>query len=78
MTETTNLTLVGFAPYNNPEVAFAVVVPWVYQNPRNHYPINNYIGRKILDAYFDLKAQRQSNEQSPTEPLNNDEQTMER
>ncbi|MGG3842589.1 peptidoglycan D,D-transpeptidase FtsI family protein [Anoxybacillus kestanbolensis] len=78
MTSTYNLTLVGFAPYNNPEVAFAVVVPWVYQNPRNHYPINNYIGRKILDAYFDLKAQRQSNEQSPTEPLNNDEQTMER
>ncbi|MGG3955319.1 penicillin-binding protein 2 [Bhargavaea massiliensis] len=78
MTSTYNLTLVGFAPYNNPEVAFAVVVPWVYQNPRNHYPINNYIGRKILDAYFDLKAQRQSNEQTPTEPLNNDEQTMER
>ncbi|MGG4000108.1 peptidoglycan D,D-transpeptidase FtsI family protein [Anoxybacillus kestanbolensis] len=78
MTSTYNLTLVGFAPYNNPEVAFAVVVPWVYQNPRNHYPINNYIGRKILDAYFELKTKRQFGEQPPTEPLNNEEQTMER
>ncbi|AXM89806.1 penicillin-binding protein 2 [Anoxybacillus ayderensis] len=78
MAQTYNLTLVGFAPYNNPEVAFAVVVPWVYQNPRNHYPINNYIGRKILDAYFELKKQRQFGEPSPTEPLNNEEQTMER
>ncbi|SFA42170.1 cell elongation-specific peptidoglycan D,D-transpeptidase [Anoxybacillus pushchinoensis] len=78
MTPTYNLTLVGFAPYNNPEVAFAVVVPWVYQNPKNHYPINNYIGRKILDAYFELKKDRQSNEQSSTELLHNDEQTMER
>ena len=78
MTPTYNLTLVGFAPYNNPEVAFAVVVPWVYQNPRNHYPINNYIGRKILDAYFELKTKRQFGEQPSTEPLNNEEQTMER
>ncbi|MCL6617545.1 MAG: penicillin-binding protein, partial [Anoxybacillus ayderensis] len=78
MTSTYNLTLVGFAPYNNPEVAFAVVVTWVYQNPRNHYPINNYIGRKILDAYFELKTKRQFGEQPSTEPLNNEEQTMER
>lgn len=78
MTPTNSLTLVGFAPYNNPEVAFAVVVPWVYQNSRNHYQINNYIGRKILDAYFELKTKRQFGEQPSTEPLNNEEQTMER
>jgi penicillin-binding protein A len=28
---TMNLSLVGYAPYDNPELAFAVVVPWAYQ-----------------------------------------------
>jgi penicillin-binding protein A len=62
MTPTYNLTLVGYAPYDNPEVAFSVVVPWVYQHAKNHYPINNYIGRKILDAYFELKQERRAEE----------------
>jgi cell division protein FtsI/penicillin-binding protein 2 len=56
-TPTYNLTLIGYAPYNDPEVAFSVVVPWAYQH-EPHYPINNKIGRKILDAYFELKNQR--------------------
>ncbi|MGZ0086396.1 peptidoglycan D,D-transpeptidase FtsI family protein [Caldibacillus thermoamylovorans] len=54
--ETYNLTLVGYAPYNNPEVSFAVVVPWATQG--NSDGINNRIGRRILDAYFELKMKR--------------------
>ncbi|WP_028401196.1 peptidoglycan D,D-transpeptidase FtsI family protein [Ectobacillus panaciterrae] len=50
---TYNLTLVGYAPFDNPEIAFSVVVPWVDQNSR----INKNIGRRALDAYFDLKKQ---------------------
>ncbi|WP_462409574.1 peptidoglycan D,D-transpeptidase FtsI family protein [Neobacillus sp. Marseille-QA0830] len=46
-----NLTLVGYAPYNNPEVAFTVVVP----NVKTESGINKAIGRKILDAYFQNK-----------------------
>jgi penicillin-binding protein A len=53
---TYNLTLVGYAPYNDPEVAFAVVVPWATQGESDG--INNRIGRRILDAYFELKAER--------------------
>uniref|UniRef100_UPI000AB3BAE2 peptidoglycan D,D-transpeptidase FtsI family protein n=1 Tax=Neobacillus mesonae TaxID=1193713 RepID=UPI000AB3BAE2 len=54
-----NLSLVSFAPYNNPEVAIAVVVPWAYQG--NTGPsINGNIGKKVLDAFFDLKKERQS------------------
>ncbi|MEH7303961.1 peptidoglycan D,D-transpeptidase FtsI family protein [Neobacillus drentensis] len=53
-----NLSLVSFAPANDPEVAMAVVVPWAYQG--NSGPsINNLIGRRVLDAYFDLKKERQ-------------------
>lgn len=54
-----NLSLVSFAPSDDPEVALAVMVPWAYQG--NSGPsINNLIGRKVLDAYFDLKKNRSS------------------
>ncbi len=49
--ETYNLTLVGYAPFEDPEVAFSVVVPWVDDKSG----INGYISRDIMDAYFDLK-----------------------
>lgn len=51
-----NVTLVGYAPYDNPEVAFSVVVPFAYANYGDRHPINNTIGRRILDKYFELKG----------------------
>ncbi|EOW9527814.1 peptidoglycan D,D-transpeptidase FtsI family protein [Bacillus cytotoxicus] len=59
-----NLTLVGYAPLENPEVAFSVVVPWVYSDKTG---INGYIGREILDAYFDLKKQALTGEEPQDE-----------
>ncbi|HHY72208.1 MAG TPA: penicillin-binding protein 2 [Bacillus bacterium] len=50
--KTYNLSLVGYAPSNNPEVAFSVVVPWV---STDKHSVNKYIGRRIMDAYFELK-----------------------
>lgn len=61
---TDNLTLVGYAPYNDPKVSFAVVVPWATQGASDG--INNRIGRRILDAYFELKAKRMAGE--PVQP----------
>ncbi|MED4651880.1 peptidoglycan D,D-transpeptidase FtsI family protein [Bacillus pseudomycoides] len=54
-----NLTLVGYAPYDNPEIAFSVVVPWVHNDKGG---INSLIGKDILDIYFDLKKQRMNGE----------------
>ncbi|MDM5374168.1 penicillin-binding protein 2 [Bacillus bombysepticus] len=54
-----NLTLAGYAPYDNPEVAFSVVVPWIQDDKAG---INSVIGKDILDAYFDLKNQRSNGE----------------
>ncbi|GIO23127.1 penicillin-binding protein 2 [Oceanobacillus sp. J11TS1] len=48
-----NLTLVGYAPFDDPEVAFAVVVPYVGTTSGNG--INLKIGERILDTYFDIK-----------------------
>lgn len=56
---TINLTLVGYAPHDNPEVAMAVLVPWAYQGGKGHY-INNQIGAAVMDTYFNLKAQREA------------------
>ncbi len=55
-----NLTLVGYAPYENPEIAFAVVVPdtGVITGGGYQYQTNKEIGRGLLDAYFELKKQR--------------------
>ncbi|OZI13091.1 penicillin-binding protein [Bacillaceae bacterium SAS-127] len=58
---TWNVTLVGYAPYDNPEVAFSVVVPWVYEG-KGRSSINSVIGKRILDKYFELKSERMKNE----------------
>src|SRR5699024_41531 len=53
--ETENRSLIGYAPHDEPEVAFAVIVPYLSSGD---YAINNYIGEGILDAYFELKEKR--------------------
>ncbi|MFC0522598.1 peptidoglycan D,D-transpeptidase FtsI family protein [Pontibacillus salicampi] len=60
--EIENLTLVGYAPYNNPEVAFAVVVPNT-GIVNGQYQVNKKIGRDILDGYFELKEKRSSGDE---------------
>nr|MDH3153848.1 penicillin-binding protein 2 [Bacillus licheniformis] len=57
-TSTYNTTLVAYAPYDNPEVAISVVVPWVYNDYGQRYSITNEIGRKVLDKYFELKSKQ--------------------
>lgn len=54
-----NLSLVSYAPSDNPEVAIAVVVPWAYEGSSGN-SINSLIGRRVLDAYFDLKKKNQN------------------
>jgi cell division protein FtsI/penicillin-binding protein 2 len=54
-TKTYNTTLIGYAPYNNPEVAFSVVVPWSH-NDKDPY-VNKIIAKRVMDKYFELKKQ---------------------
>lgn len=55
--ETMNITLVGYAPYDNPEVAMSVVVPWAHKRGAGH-DMSKDIGRKVMDKYFELKEKR--------------------
>lgn len=53
-TETLTVTHIGFAPRDNPQVAYAVVVPWITTS-ESYTAINNIIARKAVDKYFSLK-----------------------
>ncbi|HLS36166.1 MAG TPA: penicillin-binding protein 2 [Bacillota bacterium] len=57
LTKTEHLGLVGYAPFDDPEVAFAVIVPNTIRTSDRH-PVSNMIGRGILDAYFELQEER--------------------
>lgn len=61
LTATYNLTFVGYAPYEDPEIAISVVVPWAYHTDTK-YSVNNYIAKRVMSKYFELKEQRQFGE----------------
>ncbi|GEM04397.1 hypothetical protein HMI01_13850 [Halolactibacillus miurensis] len=69
---TNNLTLVGYAPYDEPEVAFAIIIPKTgVGNDQNG--IHHNIGNRLIEAYFDIKEEKAEEQQSNTNPSNNEE-----
>lgn len=62
--QTMNLSLVGYAPSKNPEIAMAVLVPWAYQGNVDHRA-NLKIGRAVMDAYFKVKSPDSDSEGKP-------------
>ncbi|WP_435994466.1 peptidoglycan D,D-transpeptidase FtsI family protein [Rossellomorea sp. LjRoot5] len=63
-----NTTLIGYAPYDNPEVAYATVVPASHiqaSGVADPY-VNKYISRRVMDKYFELKKKRAEEEKDPT------------
>jgi penicillin-binding protein A len=53
--DTLNLTHVGYAPFENPQIAYAVVIPWATTNFDVSLPTANKIARESADAYFELQ-----------------------
>lgn len=51
-----NLSHIGFAPEQNPEVAYSIIIPYISTNTRT-YPgkTASEIARQALDVYFDMK-----------------------
>lgn len=50
--EVMNRTFVGYAPYDDPEIAIAVVVPYMPADNSN-YEVNN-VARQVFDAHFQV------------------------
>lgn len=53
-----NIAHIGFAPFENPEIAYAVVIPYVTTNYKNVPKANNEIARAAADKYFELTKSR--------------------
>ncbi|ARI77047.1 peptidoglycan D,D-transpeptidase FtsI family protein [Halobacillus mangrovi] len=56
--DTLNKTLIGYAPYDDPEIAFSVMTPYVGIGATQTYSVSNNIGARIGQAYFELKEKR--------------------
>lgn len=63
-----NLTFAGYAPYDNPEIALSVVVPWSTTDKMHS---NLDIADQVFKAYFDLKKQREKNDASVSKKVIN-------
>ncbi|MGE7837003.1 peptidoglycan D,D-transpeptidase FtsI family protein [Viridibacillus arvi] len=61
-TATLSVSHIGFAPYENPEIAYAVLVPWISTNENQYVAINNIIARKAVDKYFELQKKNMKKE----------------
>lgn len=55
MYETINRSIVGYAPADDPEVAFAVMVPNIGINAKEDGNVSNRIAERILDTYFEMQ-----------------------
>jgi cell division protein FtsI/penicillin-binding protein 2 len=49
-----NIAHIGFAPFENPEIAYAVVIPYVTTDYKHVPKANNEIARAAVDKYFEL------------------------
>lgn len=64
-----NLSLVAYAPHDQPEIAISVIVPWAYQGDVVQ-SVNLTIGRRVLDTYFELKNNRTINHTTTSKVVN--------
>lgn len=71
--ETYNISFVTYAPYDNPEIAMSVVVPWAYQSSSGHH-MNLEIASAVYDKYFDLKEERAKEKSGSKKTTNEDEE----
>lgn len=61
-TKVTNTTFIGYAPFDNPEIAIAVVIPYL---PSSDYgTMNIQVSRQIFDAYFEVGDFAKSHEET--------------
>lgn len=61
--ETINRSMVGYAPMDNPEIAFAVIVPYIGINAKEDGNVANRISERILDAYFAIQDESEEDKE---------------
>ncbi len=71
-----NSTFVAYAPFVNPEIALAVVVPTAYTE-KMLYPINQMIAQRVFRAYFELQQTRNISDDALDEYIPEDSDIIE-
>ncbi|WP_318615030.1 penicillin-binding protein 2 [Sporosarcina sp. YIM B06819] len=67
---TISLGHVGFAPFDNPEIAYAYLIPHVSTSSTPQLGAQNDVTKQAVDKYFELKAQRaKENTTAVTQPI---------
>lgn len=64
-TSVSNMTFVGYAPYENPEIAVAIIIPYVPDDDRGSD--HTLMPRDIMDAYFKVGDYADSNTENSEE-----------
>lgn len=58
--ETINSTHIGFAPFDNPEIAYAVMIPWAPYYNGQYESTGTILAREVVDAYFEIQKKNDS------------------
>lgn len=63
-TDSVNTAHIGFAPYEDPQIAYAIIIPYITTNPKVVPGTTHKIARAAVDKYFEL--QEKTSEESPS------------
>ena len=66
---TVNLTHVGFAPFDNPEIAYALVIPWASLESNYKSNFSTAIARQLVDKYFEIQQKNGALKENEASPL---------
>ncbi|UOQ86018.1 peptidoglycan D,D-transpeptidase FtsI family protein [Gracilibacillus salinarum] len=64
--DTDNLSLIGYSPFENPEVAFAIVVP-ENGTANGRHQIHHVIGKRIIETYYEYKEKSDEEKEADSE-----------
>jgi len=64
--KTINSTHIGFAPFDNPEIAYAVMVPWAPYYNGQYESTGTILAREVVDAYFAIQKKNGNLEEQDT------------
>ena len=67
--ETINSTHIGFAPFDNPEIAYAVIIPWAPYYNGQYESTGTILAREVVDAYFEIKKKNEAVEELESSTL---------
>lgn len=66
---TINSTHIGFAPLDNPEIAYAVMIPWAPYHNGVYESSGTILAREVVDAYFAIQKENGKTEENESSTL---------